>query len=210
MSESDNNSIDLLNTWPEPFENFEEQKPTRKNKKKTYIAAATALVFVFTIFFESIGAYPNSQLSDTAQTDSPTREDVLRGIKDSKLYVLDTDNIVTHIHAHLIIVVQGKPITIPVAGADMDTMTVAPIHTHDTSGTLHVETDTTNAYIPNMLDFIRLWNKGADNVCLIFTGSAKCEVAVSINKQDASMDDALHAGDRMVIRISLSDKPIYV
>ena len=207
---SESNGIDLLNTWPEPFGNFEEQKPTRKNKKKTLLAATIALVFVFTIFFENISLYYSSQRSDTAQIDSPTREDVLAGIKDSELYVLDTANIVKHIHAHLTIVVQGKPVTIPTIGVDMDTMTAAPIHTHDTSGTLHIETDSTHSYTPNALDFIRLWNKGEDDLCLIFTGGEKCKVIVSINEQDASMGDALQDDDRMLVRISIPAKPVYV
>lgn len=207
---TDSTDTDSLYVWPESFENFDEQEPKRKNKKKTFIAATIALVFVFTVFFESIGLYFNSQLSYSAQIDLPTREDVLIGIKNSELYVLDTDNIVTHIHANLTIIVQGKPITIPVIGADMDTMTAAPIHTHDTSGTLHIETDSTNSYIPNAFDFIRLWNKGEDDLCLIFARDEKCKVITRVNKRDATVSDTLQDGDNMVIRISLPERPIYI
>lgn len=208
MTES--SDTDSLYAWPESFENFDEREPKRKNKKKTFVAAVIVLIFVFTIFFESVGLYFDSQLSDSEQIDLPTREDVLEGVQDSELYVLDTDNIVTHIHARLTIIVQGKTITIPVVGADMDTMTAAPIHTHDTSGTLHIETDLTNSYIPNAFDFIRLWNKGEDDLCVIFAGGEKCKVVTRINKQDANVNDALHDGDNMVIRISLPERPIYV
>ena len=201
---------DDLYDWPEPFDSLDEQEPKRKNKKKTFIAAAIALVFVFTIFFESVGLYFNSKLSDSAQIDLPTREDVLKGVQDSGLYVLNTDDIVTHIHASLTIIVQGKTITIPAIGADMDTMTAAPIHTHDTSGTLHIETDSTNSYAPNALDFIRLWNEGEDDLCLIFAHDAKCKVTTHINKRDATLSEVLRDGDIIVIRISLPDKPIYV
>lgn len=199
-------------SWPSPsadFEDYEGQQPTQKSRIKKFVALGVVLVFVFTVFYTNIGAYFDSQLPDTAQIDAPTRQDVLQGIKDSELYVLDTDNIVTHIHAHLTIVVQGKPVVVPVIGVDMDTLTAAPIHTHDASGTLHIETDATNSYAPNALDFVRLWKKGADNLCLIFTSNAKCKVAVSINGNIASIDDVLRDKDRMLIRVSLPDKPVY-
>lgn len=205
----DDKSIDVVSVWSPPFDDFDGQKPTRKSKKKMFTAAALVLVFVFTAFYADTGVYFKSNISDTTQPDEPTRQDVLQGIKDADLYVLDTDNIVTHIHAHLTIVVQGKSVTIPVIGVDMDTLTAAPIHTHDTSGTLHIETDSTNSYVPNALDFIRLWKEGADNLCLIFTSNAKCRVVVSINGESASVDDVLQDKDRIIVRISLPDKPVY-
>lgn len=207
---NDDKSVDVVSAWSPPFEDFDEQKPTRKSKKKMFTAAALVLVFVFTTFYANIGVYFNSKISDTTQLDEPTRQDVLQGIKDADLYVLDTANIVTHVHAHLAIMVQGKSVTIPVIGVDMDTLTAAPIHTHDTSGTLHIETDSTNSYAPNALDFIRLWNKGEDNLCLIFAIDAKCKVTISINNRSGALTDAFKDGDRMVVRISLPDKPVYV
>jgi hypothetical protein len=47
---------------------------------------------------------------------------------------------VEHIHAHLDIIVNGRPVVVPAdLGIDRSTGQLSPLHTHDTSGVLHIE-----------------------------------------------------------------------
>ena len=73
-----------------------------------------------------------------------------------------------HIHPHLDIVYQGQPVEVPAEiGIDasmyathkfdpyIGDMGAAPIHTHDTSGTLHVESSVTARW--NLGNFLDIW-----------------------------------------------------
>jgi hypothetical protein len=45
-----------------------------------------------------------------------------------------------HYHAHLDILVDGKPVTVPqYVGIDNNAQTITALHTHDTSGVIHIE-----------------------------------------------------------------------
>jgi hypothetical protein len=50
------------------------------------------------------------------------------------------EELAMHVHSHLSITVEGESVTIPGdIGHDADTKLAAPLHTHDTSGIVHVE-----------------------------------------------------------------------
>ena len=56
--------------------------------------------------------------------------------------MMNTMNSSYHVHPRLAIVVDGKPVTVPPnVGIDpaQDPMQMADLHTHDTSGTIHIE-----------------------------------------------------------------------
>ncbi|MEO3746538.1 hypothetical protein [Plantactinospora sp. B5E13] len=56
------------------------------------------------------------------------------------LPMLGTEGTVEHIHAHLDVIVDGKPVTVPAEiGIDEAGGGISPLHTHDTTGVLHVE-----------------------------------------------------------------------
>jgi hypothetical protein len=45
-----------------------------------------------------------------------------------------------HYHAHLDVIVDGQPVTVPaLVGIDMNAQTITALHTHDTSGVVHIE-----------------------------------------------------------------------
>lgn len=47
-----------------------------------------------------------------------------------------------HIHQHLDVVVNGKPVTVPAGiGINMNARFISQLHTHDVSGVIHVESD---------------------------------------------------------------------
>ncbi len=61
----------------------------------------------------------------------------------SNLPLLNVEGTALHIHQHLDIYIHGQPVTIP---ADTGySNTISPIHTHDASGVIHVESPDPNA-----------------------------------------------------------------
>lgn len=65
-----------------------------------------------------------------------------------------------HIHPHLQIIVIGAPVTIP-ANIGITSDCMRPIHTHDTSDTIHVESPV--VYPFTLHDFFLVWGQPFDN-----------------------------------------------
>jgi hypothetical protein len=56
------------------------------------------------------------------------------------LPMLGAEGQVMHIHAHLDVLVNGKPVIVPaLVGIDESAGRISPLHTHDTSGVIHIE-----------------------------------------------------------------------
>jgi hypothetical protein len=61
-------------------------------------------------------------------------------VKSAGLPMLGTEGTTEHIHAHVDVVVNGQPVVVPAGiGIDEATGELSPLHTHDTSGVIHVE-----------------------------------------------------------------------
>src|SRR5437879_9885373 len=56
------------------------------------------------------------------------------------LKMLDAESFVRHDHDHLRVVVRGITLTVPAGvGIDQTAQKISPLHTHDTSGIIHIE-----------------------------------------------------------------------
>lgn len=56
------------------------------------------------------------------------------------LPMLGAEGQVEHIHAHLDVIIDGQPIEVPAnLGIDLVGRQISPLHTHDTSGIVHIE-----------------------------------------------------------------------
>jgi len=63
--------------------------------------------------------------------------------KAAGLPMLGTEGQVLHIHAHLDVFVNGKAVTVPAdIGIDEAQQQLSPLHTHDTTGVIHIESPT--------------------------------------------------------------------
>jgi hypothetical protein len=63
-------------------------------------------------------------------------------LKSINLPALGAEGEALHIHQHLDIFVNGKPVTVPAGiGINMDARFISQLHTHDVSGVIHVESD---------------------------------------------------------------------
>ena len=70
----------------------------------------------------------------------PAPVDVAAAVRAAGLPMLGSEGQVEHIHAHLDVVVDGHPVQVP-AGIGIDPVhrAISPLHTHDTSGVIHIE-----------------------------------------------------------------------
>jgi len=63
-------------------------------------------------------------------------------LKAINLPALHEEGNALHIHQHLDIFVDGKPVTVPKdIGINFDERFISPLHTHDRTGVIHVESD---------------------------------------------------------------------
>jgi hypothetical protein len=60
--------------------------------------------------------------------------------KKAGLEMLGQEMLQVHYHAHLDVIVDGQPVTVPAfIGIDNAQQKISALHTHDTSGVLHIE-----------------------------------------------------------------------
>ncbi len=71
---------------------------------------------------------------------APAGADVTAAVKAAGLPMLTAEGTVEHIHAHLDVYVDGKAVAVPgLIGIDEPGQQISPVHTHDTSGIIHIE-----------------------------------------------------------------------
>ena len=72
------------------------------------------------------------------------------------LPAMPKEEFVQHIHQHLTITVRGNPVTVPAGiGINQFERYISPIHTHDSSGTIHIESGTTDTF--TLGQFFDVW-----------------------------------------------------
>jgi hypothetical protein len=70
-----------------------------------------------------------------------------------------------HIHQHLDIYVHGQKVTVPAdIGIDPNGQFLSPLHTHDTSGIIHVESPTQRQFV--LGQFFDVWGVRFTRTCL--------------------------------------------
>lgn len=75
------------------------------------------------------------------------------------------DGTAFHIHEHLVVVVEGHQVEVPQnIGLWPDLSHFAPLHTHDTSGIIHVESPVRRAY--TLGDFFGVWGVRLTSTCV--------------------------------------------
>ncbi len=69
-----------------------------------------------------------------------------------------------HIHPHLSIMIDGQAQVIP-ANVGIDSFCMRPVHTHDDSGTIHLEFPQARNVM--LGDFFTIWGKRFDRNCVL-------------------------------------------
>jgi hypothetical protein len=66
--------------------------------------------------------------------------DATARVRIAGLPMLSSEGTVEHIHAHLDVRVDGQAVAVPAdLGTDQSSGTISPVHTHDTTGVVHIE-----------------------------------------------------------------------
>ena len=114
----------------------------------------------------------------------PEVDNLLSRLKAINLPALYEEGNVLHIHQHLDILVNSKPVIVP-AGIGINPVArfISPLHTHDVSGVIHVESDVMHDF--TLGQFFDVWGvrfskncvgaycaKGADTLRVFVNGEA--------------------------------------
>ncbi|MEV4539261.1 hypothetical protein AB0J82_36360 [Asanoa sp. NPDC049518] len=141
----------------------------------------------------------------TGRTDQPpwpAPTDATAQVKEAGLPMLGTEGEVVHIHAHLDVIANGQKVDVPAGvGIDEATGQLSPLHTHDTTGVIHVESPVKAEF--SLGQFFTEWDVSlaADHIGSLHTGDGKT-VAAYVNGKPVTGDPAaivLHAHDEIAL-----------
>ena len=90
---------------------------------------------------------------------------LLARLKAINLPALHEEGNALHIHQHIDIFVDGKPVTVPKdIGINYDERFISPLHTHDRTGIIHVESDKVQDF--TLGQFFDVWGVRLTKDCL--------------------------------------------
>ncbi|MBX4205434.1 MAG: hypothetical protein KW788_04635 [Candidatus Doudnabacteria bacterium] len=129
----------------------------------------------------------------------PTDEELRAGLANAGLDPLSAEGTVMHIHQHIDIVINGQNIVIP-AEVGFGKTVVSAIHTHDTSGIIHVESPVQKDF--KLGQFFTEWGIKFDGNCVsTFCADSSHKLVVGVNGSAISnpQDYVLKAHDEIEI-----------
>ncbi|RFA08958.1 hypothetical protein B7R54_06760 [Subtercola boreus] len=106
------------------------------------------------------------------------------------LRMLGTEGTALHLHAHLTITIDGQDEVVPAEiGIDNPSGSVSPLHTHDTTGIIHVESPVQADF--TLGQFFTEWNVALDDTSIgAYPSSAGETFSVFVNQQPYSGNPA--------------------
>jgi hypothetical protein len=108
---------------------------------------------------------PSSALPGLLRTEAPWDANAPQSAARASAIGLPAEGTVMHTHANLQIFVHGKAETVPVnIGSDANTSGFAALHTHDTSGTVHMESSVARTF--TLGEFFDVWGVRFTPSCL--------------------------------------------
>jgi hypothetical protein len=120
----------------------------------------------------------NPPASVAVGTDSappwPAPADAAAAVRAAGLPMLGSEGAIEHIHAHLDVLVDGQAVAVPSdIGIDRTRGTISPLHTHDSTGVVHIESPVKRQF--SLGEFFSEWqvSLSADNIGALRAGDAK-------------------------------------
>ncbi|HXF74041.1 MAG TPA: hypothetical protein VNO79_15705 [Actinomycetota bacterium] len=112
-----------------------------------------------------------------------------------------------HIHAHLDLFVDGAPVAVP-ADVGITSSTHAPLHTHDASGVIHVESALARTF--TLGEFFDVWGVRFTDRCLGgYCGSGQDRLRVFVDGDEVGTgfrDVPLEDGSEIVVAFGTRDE----
>jgi hypothetical protein len=135
------------------------RQEARRARRRQFAIAGGVVVAVLVVAGLITAVIANGKPSATAAAGSPASTsapgagqwaapaDVEAGVKAAGLQMLTAEGTALHIHQHLSVTVDGAPVVVPAdLGIDQAQQRISPIHTHDESGIIHVESPTVQTF----------------------------------------------------------------
>jgi hypothetical protein len=135
------------------------RQEARRARRRQFALAGGVVVAVLVVAGIITAVVVNGKPSATAAsgpataTSSPPTgtwsapADVEAGVKAAGLQMLTAEGTALHIHQHLTVTVDGAHVVVPAGlGTDEAQQRISPIHTHDESGIIHVESPTVQTF----------------------------------------------------------------
>lgn len=140
-------------------------------KKAILVIVIIAVVLGAGYYLSTVGEKGASNQNQSAVQNNfnhvPTDSELLNNLHKAGLDALTAEGTVMHIHVHLDMVINGENITIPAGVGINESVTnsfISPIHTHDTSGVLHVESPVKKDY--TLGEFFTEWGITLNDNCV--------------------------------------------
>jgi hypothetical protein len=132
------------------------------------VLAGIVVLIAVLIIAKSVHSQENqaTQLSNPPATTAIGREtlppwsaptDAAAAMRAAGLPMLSREGTVEHIHAHLDVRVNGQPVKVP-AMIGIDRRGISPVHTHDSTGVIHVESPVKQTF--TLGEFFTEWDVG--------------------------------------------------
>ena len=182
-----------------------ERARARRNKiflgVGAFVIAAGAVTGIVAAVSDS-GHSNSSNAGSTASVNWAAPTDTDAAVKAAGLSMLTAEGTAEHIHIHLDVWVNGQKITVPaLVGINENAQTISPLHTHDTTGVVHIESPVVKDY--QLGQFMTEWGVPLNASQL---GSDKTDAThtlkVYVNGKETSGDPsklAFHAHDEIAI-----------
>lgn len=125
--------------------------------------------------------------------------DVTGRVAAAGLPMLGAEGQVMHIHVHLDVLVDGRPVVVPaLVGIDEGAGRISPLHTHDTSGVIHVESPVRASF--TLGQFMTEWDVALDADRL---GGLRTDAG---HRLRVFVDGRAHQGDPAAITLRAHDE----
>ncbi|WP_325096849.1 hypothetical protein [Mycolicibacterium vinylchloridicum] len=120
----------------------------------------------------------------------PAPGDTVAAVAAAGLPMLTQEGAQEHIHAHLDVLVDGQPVAVPAnIGVDQRRGRISPLHTHDDSGVIHIESPVKRQF--SIGELFSEWQVSltADNIGALRAGDGKV-LRVFVNGKQQAQDPA--------------------
>jgi hypothetical protein len=128
--------------------------------------------------------------------------------RDATLGLPGLSDTVFHEHARLFIYVDGQPVLVP-ANIGLSALVASPLHTHEESGTIHIESDDLN-FQAVLGQFMDVWGVYFTPTCIgSLCNDGDKQLRVFVNGQPYTGDPTLlqlHEQDRVVVTYGTPDQ----
>jgi hypothetical protein len=142
------------------------------------------IIFVFVALIGSTFYFFSTKNTSNNVSLLPYNANDLRNrLSNSNLPALTTEGTTFHIHEHLDIYINGQYVLVPAdIGIDPAGNFISPIHTHDTTGIIHIESPTVQNF--TLGQFFNVWGIALNNNCIgNYCNNNNNKLALYINGQ---------------------------